>query len=239
MAEEHPETQAPCRTRQRSGDRPAQGGERRLSRYSVALLEIRPRKVVRRESTKAGEPKPGKDTASSPTFSQLLLLEGQAGSWRGDTAPFPGGSALPASISGFPHPSPPLAPSQHPSSSLGEVGEGHKTHPLGTYGAGAGLGTHSWVQPAPALLISSPSWWVVKLLSQLFPVKSPHQEACHLGSLKKKYFSAGNCFLNTARPPRRSCRGTDVCAGRAAEDAKTVEPEKRWRCERIKGEVLR
>lgn len=77
----------------------------------------------------------------------------------------------------------------------------------------------SWVLPAPALLVYSPSWWVVKLLSQLFPVKSPHQEARHLASLKKNYFSAGNCCLKTARPPGRSCQGADVCAGRAAEDA--------------------
>ena len=116
---------------------------------------------------------------------------------------------------------------------------GTKLTPCACMGGGSGLGVQSWVQPAPALLIYSPSWWVVKLLLQLFPVKSPHQEARHLASLKKKYFSAGNCFLKTAQPPGRSCRGTDVCAGQAAEDAETVEPGRRWRHERIRGEVLR
>lgn len=83
VSEEHPETQAPRRSRLRSSDRPAQGGERSLSWYLVALLEIRPSNVARRQSVKAGEPKPGKVIVSS----QLLPLEGQAESWRGHTAP--------------------------------------------------------------------------------------------------------------------------------------------------------
>lgn len=131
-------------------------------------------------------------------------------------------------------------PIQHPSSSLGEVGMEHKTHPLDTCGVkqfrDAELGA-----ACAALAICSPSWWVVKLLSQLFPVKSPHQEAPYLASLKKKYFSAGNCFLKTAWPPGRSCRGTDVCARRAAEDTETGAGEvtETRRHEWIRGEVLR
>ena len=87
ISEEHPETQAPCRTRLRSSDRPAQGGERSLSWYLVALLDIRPSNIARRESAKAGEPKPGKVIVSSLSFSHLLPPEGQAGSWRGHAAP--------------------------------------------------------------------------------------------------------------------------------------------------------
>lgn len=138
ISEEHPETQVPCRTRLRSSDHPAQGGERSLSWYLVALLVIRPSNVVRRESTKACEPKSGRVIMFSLSSSHLLLLDRQARSWRGHAAPSLGGSALPAPISGFPHPSASPAPSQHPSNSLGEVGEGHKPHPPGVYGGELG-----------------------------------------------------------------------------------------------------
>ena len=77
----------PLRSRLRGTDHPAQGEDRSLSWYTVALREIRPSDMVRRESVKAGEPKPGKVIVSCLSFSHLLLPEGQAGSWRGHTAP--------------------------------------------------------------------------------------------------------------------------------------------------------
>lgn len=101
VSEEHPETQVPRRSRLRSSDRPAQGGERSLSWYLVALLEIRPSNVARRQSVKAGEPKPGKVIVSSLSFSHWRDRLGAGGATRHLT---PGGSALPAPIPGFPHP---------------------------------------------------------------------------------------------------------------------------------------
>lgn len=108
------------------------------------------------------------------------------------------------------------SPSQHPSSSLGEKSEAHKTQPW------ACAGRLGWGHRAGySLLSDGPSWWVAKLLSQWFPMKSLQQEVPHLGSLEKKKSSfAGNCFLKTAWPP-----------GEAAEELPCV------RCRRGFGSV--
>lgn len=68
--------------RLRSSDCPAQGGERSLTSCLVA----RPSNIVRRESAKAGETKPGKIIVSSLSFPHLLPPEDQAGCWRGCAA---------------------------------------------------------------------------------------------------------------------------------------------------------
>lgn len=66
-----------------------------------------------------------------------------------------------------------------------------------------------------SLLNDSPCWWVVKLLSQWFPMKSLHQEVPHLGSLGKKIFLCRKLLPENSPGAWRSCRGSDVCAGRA------------------------
>lgn len=43
--------------------------------------------------------------------------------------------------------------------------------------------------------------------------KKPAPESLPLSLLENKYFSAGNCFLQTARMPGRNHQGTDVCGG--------------------------
>lgn len=85
------------------------------------------------------------------------------------------------------HPSPDLhhpaaspATSQHPSSSLGRGVRVTKLTPW------ACTGQLGWEHRAGCSLLSdSPSCWVVKLLSQWFPMKSLHQEVPCLGSLGK------------------------------------------------------
>lgn len=73
-----------------------------------------------------------------------------------------------------------------------------------------------------SLLNDSPCWWVVKLLSQWFPMKSLHQEVPHLGSLGKKSSSAGNCFLKTALEPGEAAE--DLMCVRGGRGAGSVEP---------------
>lgn len=52
--------------------------------------------------------------------------------------------------------------------------------------------------------------------------KKPASGSSHLASLKQKYFSAGNRFLQPAWLTGRNSQGTDVLGGRA-KDAEPVE----------------
>lgn len=136
-------------------------------------LVARPSNVGRREHAKAGETKPSKVIMSSLSFPHRRdRLAAGGAMWQlprrlcaACTHP-----RLSTSVC-FPCPKPAYQ------QQLGR--DGAQNSPLGMYGWGGGLGMQSWVQPVPTVLIHSPSWWVVKLLSQLFPVQNPHEEAGH------------------------------------------------------------
>lgn len=86
-----------------------------------------------------------------------------------------------------------------------------KSHPISK--GGEKLGKQS---QEPELIYKS-SWWVMKPLSQLFPVKNLHQKACHLASLK----------INISLQEIASCKQPG-CLGETAKELTCVEGG--WSC---------
>lgn len=157
---------------------------RSLSLWLVALLEIRLSSIVKMENAKAGEPKFGEVfcvLSASLTFSHTFSHQRDT---RGTGEAM---QDLPWEALHCLHPVQiftiwllPLPQVSIPAAAWGRWVRGTEVTPW------ACPGKLGWGHRAGCSLLSdSPSWWVAKLLSQWFPVKSLHQEAPHLGSLEK------------------------------------------------------